>query len=66
MVFSLGLRFSAALALEPLPVGETGGSKGKGDGREGDHPFCKAHSAEERGHADGGSRTLPRARGSAL
>ena len=52
----------------PLPVGETGGSKGKGAGREGDRPFCTEPQAEEeRGNAAGAARdaraTLPRARG---
>jgi hypothetical protein len=32
------LGFCAESAHEPLPVGETGGSKGMGGGREGDHP----------------------------
>ena len=46
--------FSAARAHEPLPVGETGGSKGKGEGREGDHPDCTSERAEVRGYAAGG------------
>jgi hypothetical protein len=37
---------------EPLPVGETGGSKWKAGGGEGDHPFCREPKAkEERGSA---------------
>src|SRR5262249_43915269 len=35
-------------AHEPLPVGETGGSKGMGGGREGDHPPVRAASAAKR------------------
>lgn len=38
-------------ALAPLPVGETGGSKGKGEGGEGDHPACTSlQGAEGRGN----------------
>jgi hypothetical protein len=35
------------LCAEPLPVGETGVSKGKDEGGEGDHPFCTEPKAEE-------------------
>src|SRR6202035_3136607 len=40
--FSFGLGFAAAAAT--LPVGETGGSKGKGDGRGGGSPARRAAS----------------------
>src|SRR4029077_4314673 len=53
-VLALCAGFRAALRCETLPVGETGGSKGKGDGREGDHPSWQVRSTEGRGYADGG------------
>jgi len=57
------------MGIAPLPVGETGGSKGKGDGREGDHPGCTTPDLI-RGRKPGdtrpeATRTLPGARGSA-
>ena len=60
--------FCAQRAHEPLPVGETGVSKGKGEGREGDHPFCTTEgrkSGETRPEARKARFTLASARGSA-
>jgi len=35
----------------PLSVGETGGSKGQGEGPEGDHPICtESKTKEDRGY----------------
>lgn len=69
IALSSGLGFSAARASEPLPVGETGVSNGKGGGREGDHPFCTERSAGRTGRRGrsraGRAGILPRARGGA-
>ena len=63
MSLSLGLRCTQRCAA-PLAVGETGGSKGMGENREGDHPFCTSSCAEARGYAVSGApkRTHPSAR----
>src|ERR1700681_3362775 len=71
---SFGLGLAAAAAT--LPVGETGGSKGKGDGRGGGSPARRAavggsaqaqrgRPGRPRPEAGQSPRTLPRARGGA-
>jgi hypothetical protein len=73
-VSSLGLEVQRTAA--PLPVGETGGSKGMGGDREGDHPPRRGRearaglhnaasaAAEDRGYAVAGAprRTHPSSR----
>ncbi len=49
----------------PLPVGETGVSKGKDEGGEGDHPFCTKRSGGRTGKRRRNRRESFRARGAA-
>ena len=68
MSLPFGFEVRAALRCEPLPVGETGVSKCKGEDREGDHPFCTTEgrkNGDTRFEVRQSARTLARARGSA-
>ena len=52
MGHSVSAGFQRKLGAETLPVGETGGGKGKGGGGEGYHPICTSpKGAEDRGYA---------------